>query len=63
MSNLIGTKKLQQKRWSFIQNDLSKAIGIWQELEKSKVRLSPEQEQLIKIKSLIAQLKEKLNQF
>ncbi|MEK6627544.1 MAG: hypothetical protein AABY53_02870 [Bdellovibrionota bacterium] len=63
MSNLIGTKKLQQKRWSFIQNDLTKAINTWEELEKSKVGLSPDQEQLIKIKSLIAQLKEKLEQF
>lgn len=63
MSNLSDIKKLQQKRWSFIQNDLLKAIDTWQELEKSEILLNPEQEQLIKIKTLIAQLKEKLEQF
>ncbi len=51
------------KRWSFIQNDLSKAMDTWQELEKAEISLSPEEEQLVKIKQIIAQLKEKLEHF
>lgn len=53
----------KSKRWSFIQNDLSKAMDTWQELEKAEVGLSPEEEQLIKIKTIISQLKDKLEQF
>ncbi|MBC7420548.1 MAG: hypothetical protein H7328_07455 [Bdellovibrio sp.] len=51
------------KRWSFIQNDLEKALDTWEELEKGDVILSPEEEQLQKIKTIIGQLKDKLNQF
>lgn len=51
------------KRWSFIQNDLEKALDTWQELEKGQASLSPEEEQLEKIKTIIGQLKDKLNQF
>ncbi len=51
------------KRWSFIQNDLEKALGTWEELEKGEAILSPEEEQLQKIKTIIGQLKDKLNQF
>jgi hypothetical protein len=53
----------QLKSWSFIQNELLKAINTWQELEQAELGLSPEQEQLAKIKTIIGQLKEKLEQF
>ena len=49
--------------WSFIQNDLSKAIDTWQVLDNSEIGISPEEEQLTKIKTIIEQLKAKLEQF
>ncbi len=51
------------KRWSFIQNDLEKALNSWNALEKSPAQLSPEEEQLNKLKTIIGQLKDKLQQF
>lgn len=51
------------KRWSFIQNDLEKALDTWQELEKAQAKLSPEEEQFEKIKTIIGQLKSKIEQF
>lgn len=38
-------------------------MNTWEELEKAEVGLSPEEEQLVKIKTIIGQLKEKLEQF
>jgi hypothetical protein len=57
------TDSSKLKRWSFIQNDLEKALDTWEELENSQVTMSPEEEQLEKIKTIIGQLKDKLNQF
>jgi len=51
------------KRWSYIQNDLEQALGTWDELEKTEKRLSPEEEQFEKIKSIIGELKDKLDEF
>lgn len=50
-------------RWSFIQSDLQDALNTWSDLEKTDLGLSPEEEHLQKIKSIISQLKEKLEQF
>lgn len=69
MSNSPDDKKQQpeapkqDERWSFIQNDLLRAIDTWEELEKTKVGLNPEEEQLVKIKTIISELKNKLEQF
>lgn len=69
MSNSPDDKKQttpppkQEERWSFIQNDLLRAIYTWEELEKTKAGLNPEEEQLVKIKTIISELKEKLEQF
>ena len=57
------TQNNKSKRWGFIQNDLSKALDTWQELEKAEVGLSPEEEQFQQIKTIIGQLKEKLEKF
>ena len=57
-----GSGKPSQ-RWSFIQSDLTEALNTWNELEKAEQRLSPEDEQLLKIKLIITQLKQKLEQF
>jgi hypothetical protein len=51
------------KRWSFIQSDLTEALNAWQELEKKQTTISPEEEQLLKIKTIIGQLREKLKNF
>lgn len=61
MSN--SSDPISDKRLSFIQNDLAAALSTWNELENSAVPLSPDEEQLLKIKSLIAQLREKLEHF
>jgi hypothetical protein len=61
--SLVSTNTNKAKRWSFIQTDLSDALTAWEELEKTSGQLSPEEEQLVKIKSIIAQLSDKLNQF
>lgn len=53
----------KSNRWGFIKSDLSDALNAWEELEKAEVALSPEEEQLVKIKSIITQLTDKLNQF
>ena len=53
----------KSKRWSFIQSDLEKALNTWVTLEKAEINLSPEQEQFVKIQTIIGQLKEKLEQF
>ena len=57
------SRATKSNRWSFIQKDLSKAMNTWQELEKAEIGLSPEEEQLVKIKTIIRQLKQKLEQF
>lgn len=61
MSN--SSDPISDKRLSFIQNDLAAALSTWNELENSEVPLSPDEEQLLKIKSLIGQLREKLEHF
>lgn len=66
MSNTNSNNKdsgNKQKRWEFIQSDLQDALSTWSDLEKADLGPSPEEEQLQKIKSIIGQLKEKLEQF
>lgn len=58
-----GDSTNKTKRWSFIQNDLEKALNSWLELEQTEAGLSPEEEQLAQIKSIISDLKKKLEDF
>lgn len=60
---LDSAQAIKPTRWSFIQNDLGKALDTWQELEKSESKPSPEEEQFLKIKTILSQLKDKLEQF
>lgn len=53
----------KQKRWGLIKNDLKDALNTWDQLENDKPALSKEEEQMVKIKSIINQLKDKLEQF
>lgn len=62
MSNTTDNK-IQLTRWSFIQEDLTQALETWQELENTEAKPSPDEEQLIKIKTIIDQLKQKLEHF
>ncbi|AGH95833.1 hypothetical protein [Pseudobdellovibrio exovorus] len=56
-------KSNQMGRWSFIQQELENAIHNWDVLESNSPKLSPDEEQMVKIKGLIGQLKSKLEQF
>lgn len=62
-ANSIAQDSSKIQRWSFIQNDLEKALDHWDDLETQQPSQSPEEEQLEKIKTIIGQLKDKLNQF
>jgi hypothetical protein len=53
----------KKKRWGVIKNDLKDALNTWETLEQNKPPMSQEEEQLVKIKSIINQLKDKLEQF
>lgn len=59
-SELQGLAKI---KWSSMQTDLKSALGSWSELNQSATAKSPEEEQLDKVKSLIEDLKLKLNDF
>ncbi|MES2803416.1 MAG: hypothetical protein V4654_13055 [Bdellovibrionota bacterium] len=59
-SDLQGLAKV---KWSLLQTDLQSAMGSWSDSDHDKVAKSPEQEQLEKVRSLIEDLKERLNEF
>ncbi len=50
-------------RWSFIQSDLDQAANEWIAAEKAAPVKTPEEQQLEKVKNIIENLKEKLNEF
>ena len=62
-SKISFNSNTQSTRWALIQNDLEKALNQWDKLGKDQPALSQEEQQLAKIKSIINQLKEKLDQF
>ena len=62
-SKISINSNTQSTRWALIQNDLEKALNQWDELGKDQPALSQEEQQLAKIKSIINQLKEKLDKF
>lgn len=59
-SELQGLAKV---KWSSMQTDLKSAMGSWSDLDQKPTAKSPEEEQLDKVKSLIEDLKLKLNDF
>lgn len=59
-SELQGLAKV---KWSSMQTDLQSAMGSWSDLDQKPTAKSPEEEQLDKVKSLIEDLKLKLNDF
>ena len=54
---------LAKAKWSYMQTDLKSALGSWDTLDNDKPAKSPEEEQLDKVKTLIEDLKLKLNDF
>lgn len=78
MSNFDSTKKTPKtkaltqkpsmennakKRWSFIQSNLSSAATEWAKAEQKAPVKTPEEMQLEKVKNIIENLKDKLNEF
>lgn len=59
-SELQGLAKV---KWSSMQTDLKSALGSWSDLDQQSTVKSPEEEQLDKVKTLIEDLKQKLNDF
>lgn len=59
-SDLHGLAKV---KWSSLQTDLKSALGSWSDLDQKTIAKSPEEEQLDKVKTLIEDLKLKLNDF
>ncbi|MFN3454882.1 MAG: hypothetical protein ACK41T_07985 [Pseudobdellovibrio sp.] len=63
---MTSDKELQilaKVKWNSMQTDLKSALGSWNDLDQTKVTKSPEEEQFDKVKSLIEDLKLKLNDF
>ena len=54
---------LAKVKWSSMSSDLKSAMGSWSDLDQKPAAKSPEEEQLDKVKSLIEDLKLKLNDF
>lgn len=64
-TNSIAPAELDQLakvKWNSLQSDLANALGSWNELNDVKDK-SPEEKQLEKVKTLIEDLKSKLNEF
>lgn len=54
---------LAQVKWTSLQTDLRSALGAWNEFPTENKVKSPEEDQLDKVKNLIENLKQKLNDF
>ncbi|AZZ36460.1 hypothetical protein CIK05_06545 [Bdellovibrio sp. qaytius] len=61
--NATDLNGLAKVKWSSLQTDLKSALGSWSENEQKEDLKSPEEEQLDKVRSLIEDLKERLNEF
>lgn len=69
MSNFDSDNKtapktnLKHLKWKSIQTDLKSALSEWSESPSQEVQKTPEELQLDKVKSMIENIKDKLNQF
>lgn len=61
--NPTDLQGLAKVKWSSLQTDLKSALGSWSDNDHDEAAKSPEQQQLDKVKSLIEDLKQKLNDF
>lgn len=63
-SNAENSVKSNAKaRWSFIQSNLGSAASEWTEAEQKPPVKTPEEVQFEKVKNIIENLKDKLNEF
>ncbi len=58
-----GVKSNAKARWSFIQSNLGSAAFKWTEAEQKVSVKTPEEVQFEKVKNIIENLKDKLNEF
>lgn len=56
-------KSNAKARWSFIQSNLGSAASEWTESSPQEHIKTPEEEQFEKVKNIIENLKDKLNEF
>ncbi len=72
MSNFDSGSKIQKKtdvpnlknlKWQSIQTDLHCALSEWNDFDSVDQQKTPEELQLEKVKSIIENIKDKLNQF
>lgn len=61
--NSSDLNSLAKVKWNSMQTDLRSALGTWSDLDHTAVAKSSEEEQLDKVKTLIENLKLKLNDF
>lgn len=61
--NASELENLARLKWSSLQTDLKSALGSWSDFDQAEIVKSPEQEHLDKVKTLIEDLKQKLNDF
>lgn len=54
---------LKDLKWRSLQTDLKSALSEWSDLNTEELKKTPEELQLDKVKSMIENIKEKLNQF
>ncbi len=62
-TNLNSPKSLKNLKWRSIQTDLKSALNEWTAVENNDIQKTPEEIQLDKVKTMIENIKEKLNQF
>lgn len=58
-----SVKSNAKARWSFIQSNLGSAASEWTEAEQKPPVKTPEEVQFEKVKNIIENLKDKLNEF
>ena len=63
LDSKITTPNLKKLKWQSIQTDLNSALSEWSAYENTDIQKTPEELQLDKVKSMIENIKEKLNQF
>ena len=61
--NKTAKTNLKNLKWKSIQTDLKSALSDWSESAQNDQKKTPEEVQLDKVKSMIENIKEKLNQF
>ena len=63
LDNKTAKSSLTNLKWKSIQTDLQSALTEWSDAQNNDIQKTPEEVQLDKVKSMIENIKEKLNQF